>query len=162
MKRSRLLLVVTTLAFAAWIGYLVYLTRTSERPSIVLSRPQFLTAEVIVIARLDSRDGTAQVKQVELDPGGKIKPGDTIRIKNLRESFRRRLDQLKAPEWDVPNDFILPLRDAEPGANAEEWTAEVAPLPPSPGLPQGAMIYPVTPSTMEQLQEIVEKLRNGA
>ena len=48
MRPSRVWLAVTALAFAAWIGYLIYLTQTADRPSIVLSRPQFKNSVLLV------------------------------------------------------------------------------------------------------------------
>ncbi len=56
MKRARVRLAVTASLFLAWIGYLVYLAATATRP-VVLSRPQFLAADLYVIAEL--RDGAA-------------------------------------------------------------------------------------------------------
>jgi len=44
-------LAVTAVLFLAWIGYLVYLAAMTTRP-VVLSRPQFLVAELYVIAEL--------------------------------------------------------------------------------------------------------------
>jgi hypothetical protein len=152
-------LAVASLAFAAWIGYLIYLTQTADRPSIVLSRPQFLYVECAVIAHLDNKDGPATVKEVVFGQKDKVHVGDSIEVKNLRDSFRKRLGDANASEWDVPNDFILPLQDLN--GKGGKWTAEVVPLPPSPGLPHGTLIYPVTPDTLEQLHAIVSRLPKG-
>jgi hypothetical protein len=51
MKPSRVRLAVCALLFLGWIGWLVYLSATTTRP-VVLSRPQFLAADLYVIAEL--------------------------------------------------------------------------------------------------------------
>jgi len=153
MKRSRLWLIVTALAFAGWIGYLFYLTRSVERPPVHLSHPQFQIAEAVVVAHLDDEDGPARVVEVAFDPGKNLLPGAEIHVANLRDSFHKWLDDGGSPEWDVPGDFILPLRRVNQARDGT-WTAEVAPLPPSPGLLRGTRIYPKTPATMKELHAI--------
>jgi hypothetical protein len=51
MKPSRVRLAVCALLFLGWIGWLVYLSATTTRP-VVLSRPQFLAADLYVLAEL--------------------------------------------------------------------------------------------------------------
>jgi hypothetical protein len=51
MKPSRVRLAVCALLFLGWISWLVYLSATTTRP-VVLSRPQFLAADLYVIADL--------------------------------------------------------------------------------------------------------------
>src|SRR5262245_56647666 len=51
MKPSRVRLAVCALLFLGWIGWLVYLSATTTRP-VVLSRPQFLAADLYVVAEL--------------------------------------------------------------------------------------------------------------
>jgi hypothetical protein len=155
MPRSRLLLIGTALAFAAWISYLFLLTRQVERPSIVLSRPQFLVAETVVIAHVESKKDPVTVLQVIAAGGTRIQPGDMVQLANLRDSLHTWMTEDKTAEWDLPNDFIVPLRDVEKSAqDGVQWTAQIVPLPTSPGLPHGTRIYPKTSSTMEQVQAI--------
>jgi hypothetical protein len=52
MRPSRVRLVVCALLFLGWISWLVYLSATTTRP-VVLSRPQFLAADLYVIADLE-------------------------------------------------------------------------------------------------------------
>jgi hypothetical protein len=156
MRRSRLWLVATALAFGAWIGYLFYLTRGIERPAIHLSHPQFQMAEVVVVASLESKDGPATVREVVFTNNAAMGmgPGDQIQLPRLRSSLQKWFTDGGASEWDVPNEFIIPLRDVNRQGKDGPWTAEVVPLPPSPGLPHGTRIYPVTPNTMQELRSI--------
>jgi len=154
MKRSRLWLVATGLAFAAWIGYLFYLTRGVERPAIHLSHPQFQMADAVVVASLESKDGPAIVRDVVYSTMDGVQPGDEIHLPRLRDSFQKWFKDGANPEWDVPNDFIIPLREMNRQGKDGPWTAEVVPLPRSPGLPRGTRIYPVTPNTMQELRSI--------
>ena len=155
MKRSRVWLVITVLAFIAWIGYLFYLTRGIERPPIHLSHPQFQMAEVVVVASLQSNDGPATVREVVYSANAKIpQPGDEIQLAHLRDSLQKWFKDSAGSEWKLPGDFIMPLRDLNPKDQNGSWTADVVPLPPSPGLPHGMRIYPVSPNTMQELRSI--------
>lgn len=155
MKRSRVWLTVTGLAFAAWIGYLVYLTRQVERPSIILSRPQFLIAESVVIGRLEDSSGPLIVDEVFFPAdNAKLKAGAKIRVENLSPSLHNWTSRDPNAKWELPGEFILPLHGVQFDAKGDVWTALVVALPPSPGLPMGTRIYPKTPATMEQLRSI--------
>jgi hypothetical protein len=151
MKRSRVWLVVTGLAFAAWIGYLFYLTRQVDR--IILSRPQFLIAECVVIGRIDNKNGPVVVGEVFFRGAcKKLHAGAKIEVDNLRQSLYNWTSQEAEAEWDLPGEFIIPLRSVE--LKDDKWSAEVVPLPPSPGLQIGTRIYPRTQRTLEQLESI--------
>jgi hypothetical protein len=153
MKWARVRLIVATTAFTAWIGYLIVVTQTGDRPSITLSRPQFIIAEKAVIAHVANKNAPVTIQEVYPADGGLIKPGSKVRVKDLAESLRKRLSDPNAPEWDLPGDFIIPLWAIDQDKEGT-LTADVAPLPPSPGLPRGRMIYPVTPDTQAQLRSI--------
>src|SRR5262245_40293137 len=56
LRRRKTLLGVAAALFLLWIGWLVYLAATTTHP-IVLSRPQLLVAELVVIA--DVREGSS-------------------------------------------------------------------------------------------------------
>src|SRR5262249_44455688 len=101
MKRSRVWLTVTGLAFAAWIGYLVYLTRQVERPSIILSRPQFLIAESVVIGRLEDSSGPLIVDEVFFPAANaKLKAGAKIRVENLSPSLHNWTSRDPNAKWE--------------------------------------------------------------
>ena len=51
MKKSPWRLALSAVLLACWIGYLAYLSATTTHP-IVLSRPQFLSADLYVIAEV--------------------------------------------------------------------------------------------------------------
>src|SRR5437868_5381758 len=65
--RRRALLALTVTLFLLWIGYLALLASTTTRP-VVLSRPQFLVSNLLVIAELtgvpERPDPTANVTEV--------------------------------------------------------------------------------------------------
>ena len=155
MKRSRVWLMVTGLAFVAWIGYLVYLTRQVERPSIILSRPQFLVADGVIIGWVDDKNGSVIVDEVVLAPPNvNLKIGTKIHVQNLSGSLHNWTSEDRNAKWDVPGEFILPLHGFEFNPKGEQWNAVVVGLPQSPGAPLGTRIYPKTPGTMEQLGAI--------
>jgi hypothetical protein len=146
---------VTGLAFVAWLGYLFSLTRQVERPSIILSRPQFLIAEYVVIGRLENKSDQVTVDEVFFAPQvSKLKAGEKIQVENLRESLHDWTSEDPHAEWPLHGDFILPLYGFRRNEKGEHWEAAVVALPPSPGLPMGTRIYPKTPGTMEQLEAI--------
>jgi hypothetical protein len=153
MKWARVKLIMATTAFVAWIGYLIFVTQTGDRPTITLSRPQFLVAEKAVIAHVTNKNAPVTIQELYPAGNGKIKVGDKVQVKHLADSLHKRLGDLNSPEWELPGDFIIPLWAIEPDKDGN-WTAEVTPLPPSPGLPHGGMIYPVTPDTLAQLRSI--------
>jgi len=155
MKRSRVWLAITGVAFVVWIGYLVYLTRQVERPSIILSRPQFLIAEYVVIGHLDDRGGPLVVDEVFFPPASaKLKAGAKVRVENLGVSLHDWTSADPDAKWALPGEFILPLHEVQFDQKGNDWTAEVVAMPFSPGLPHGARIYPKTPGTINQLQAI--------
>jgi hypothetical protein len=156
MKRSLVWLVVTGLAFAAWISYLFYLTRQVERPSIILSRPQFLIAEGVIIGKIDNKNGPVIVDEVFFAPKDvKLKAGDQIDVENLSGCWHDWTSEDSEAEWRLHGEFILPLYGFRFNPEGDEWSAVVVALPPpSPGLRTGTRIYPKTPGTMEQLKAI--------
>jgi len=147
MKRpSVVLLALAAGLFAAWIGYLAFLVLTT-RHLVVLSRPQFLVADLWVVAQVDHLDGPVKVTEVVYaHPNAKAdapKEGTTIEVKNLAECKK---------DFGQPGAYILPLV-----WNGKQY--RVPPVPPSPGYklpPNGPEyhIYPMTPQTREQLEEM--------
>ena len=54
MKVSRVRLTLAAILFAGWIGWLAYLVFQSRNP-VILSRPQFLVADLWVIAEVSQK-----------------------------------------------------------------------------------------------------------
>jgi hypothetical protein len=153
MKRSRLRLAVAATLFVGWLSWLVYLAATGT-DDVVLSRPQFLVANVHVVAKLGGENtpaGDAVVQKVFWDVRGKgkLSPGEKIKITNLPEC----VDQ----GWMGPGEYILALM-------SDKDTYRVAPTPRTPGYPHGRnapanrpgppRIYAATESRERQLETI--------
>jgi hypothetical protein len=150
MKRLRLLL--AAVLFAAWICVLVYfvvsmkssLPPGATRP-VVLSRPQFLVSSLDVIAQVDEMDADPAEVTVREVVWPKEKEADDRIGKKIKVS---RLPECH-DDWVGPGEYILPL------APFGEKGYQVVSLPRSPGFPSGRpRIYPSTPQTRRQLQEI--------
>jgi hypothetical protein len=147
--RTRLAL--AAVLFVAWIGYLAVLAWTTSRP-VVLSRPQFLVANLYVIAELPGSDRPAADVTVR-EAGGpgvdrdKVKPGGRVKVINLPEVG-------PAQGWHGAGEYILPLSKRQDG------TFQVTPIPPSPGFAADAgraerlRIYPATRETRAQLRQL--------
>jgi hypothetical protein len=141
MKSAKLRFGLAAAAFAAWIGFLLYLVVTTRHP-IVLSRPQFLVSTFDVIARVDDlKNPEVTIEEVHWPPDADRK-GQKIKVVNLAE----------CDGWDGPGDYILPL---EPSGKAYQ----VVPTPRSPGFEPSRpgnrpRIYKDTPQTRRQLEEI--------
>lgn len=140
-RPSVVLLAVAAALFAAWIGYLAYLALTARHP-VVLSRPQFLVADLWVIADVDDPDRPVKVTEV-VYPEAKADAlkGMTVEVKNLA--------QCKG-DWTKPGAYVLPL--------VWEGNAYRVPaVPRSPGYnpPEPQFhIYPDTPEAREQLERM--------
>jgi hypothetical protein len=135
-RRSAVLLAVAAGLFALWIGYLAFLALTQRRP-VVLSRPQFLVANLWVIAEVDDPAGPVKVTEV-VYPAAKAEAlkGTTIEVKNLAKCEK---------DWTGKGTYILPL-------TAEGQLYHVTAIPRSPGYGSGPpRIYPDTPPAREQL-----------
>src|SRR3954454_16617305 len=108
MKRFAVLrLVLASVLFAGWIGWLVYLAKFKSKP-IVLSRPQLLVSDLDVIAEVDEPGKKAVVKEVyawgrRIDPPAFDAP---IEVVNLAQCHRVPHDE--ETEDDVPRDWQGP------------------------------------------------------
>jgi hypothetical protein len=152
MKLTTLRFVVLALLFAAWIGWLVYLVveLNSSVPSgatrpVILSRPQFLVSSLDVIAEV--HDFTAEPAEVTVREVAWPKDKETQDLvgKQLKVSHLSECRE----DWLGPGEYILALM------RLGEHGYQVVPLPRSPGFPAGRRrIYPATPQTRQQLQEI--------
>jgi len=152
MKWAPLRLVLAAMLFAAWIGWLVYLVVAMKRAlppgatrPVVLSRPQFLVSSLDVIAQVDGIDSDPEevtVREVHWPKGKETEEliGKKIRVSRLPEC---------RDDWVGRGEYILAL------APLGEKGYQVVSLPRSPGFPSGRpWIYPSTPQTLRQLQEI--------
>jgi hypothetical protein len=146
MVFPRARLIVAACLFVGWLGFLLFLVIQNQR-MIVLSRPQFLAASLYVIA--DVR-GTEEkpASQVKIErvawakaAGDHNLTGQTIDVKNLA-------DLGKAQGYAGPGPYILPLREV--GGQGYE----IVPVPPSLS---DVRIYPKTPETEAQLDEIIRQ-----
>jgi hypothetical protein len=159
MKRSPLRLLVAAVLFVGWMSWLVYLAATGT-DDVVLSRPQFLVANVHLVATVQDERGApaarVTVKKVYWATGVKDKLDGQITVENLPEC-------LAGQGWTGPGEYILPLLT---NTSPSGVTFQVAPTPRTPGYPYGRnqpanrpgppRIYPVTPSRLRQLEQIEE------
>jgi hypothetical protein len=154
--RQRAVLALLVMLFVGWLGYLALLAYTTRQP-IVLSRPQLLVSNAIVIADLtgggEHPDGTATVREVVWagDPAAKDRLKDKVRIANLERANADR-------GWQGSGAYILPLTELR------DHNYRLTALPAPPGFPaipeelaQRVRIYPLTPSTQRQLDDIVRQ-----
>jgi hypothetical protein len=140
-------LVLASVLFAGWIGYLVYLVVTARNP-VVLSRPQLLVTDFAVKAHIDNPESnTVKVESVYWVRDDKKPPANgDITVANL--------DQCKgSPYYTGPGEYILPLQRTKAG----EYL--VAQIPRSPGYPPAeretaVRIYPDTAETRQQLERL--------
>ena len=163
MKRSAWRLAVAAALFAGWIGYLAYLAATTTEP-IVLERPQFLVAELYVIASVEAAQAspleTVTVREVVWAASSADQSLQKITVKNLPKcGVKKQPKDGGALVFPGPGEYILALSHTkEPGVFM------VTLEPRTPGFAGravqaqmelvGAPIYPVTPQTLEQLQII--------
>jgi hypothetical protein len=144
------LLAVSAVLFLAWIGWLAYLAATTTRPT-VLARPQFLVADLYVIAQVDA-DPQAPDQPAEMVTVKKVvwskEPGDTKRTQILVKN----LSKVNAEHgWEGPGEYVLALSHAREGPDL----FQVTPLPRTPGFSGAAgRIYPAKHETLEQLEQL--------
>jgi len=150
MKSGRLPLLLATVLFAGWMGWLAYLVISMKatlppgatRP-VVLSRPQFLVSNLDVIAEVPAYDRDpveVTVREVHWPKEKQNLVGKKINVSRLPEC---------RDDWVAPGEYILALMPLG------ETGYQVVRVPQSPGFPSGRpRIYPVTPQTRRQLQEV--------
>jgi hypothetical protein len=130
MTFPRARLAVAASLFAAWLGYLLMLVLLS-RHTIVLSRPQFLVAEMCVIAEVTGDGGvpdamvTIQNVAWSVRAGADALNGKKIRVTNLAET---------GPQgYEGPGLYILPLNMQSRDKDLLGATWVVTAIPASPG-----------------------------
>lgn len=163
MQRSRVWLVLTAVLFVAWLGYLGYRVWTLRQEAaegggqpIILSRPQFLIASLVVSAEVEGKDRqplSAKVIEIHWPDNEEMRKlvGQTIEVDNIGES----------QGLSGAGTYLLPLLSAADGYR-------VAPTPPSPGYPPSVgrpgepgppRVYPRVPATLHQLEQIRKQFR---
>ena len=141
----RIALAVSAMAFFGWLAWLAYLAVTASKPT-VLSRPQFLMANLIVIAEVESLDKDVTVIEVYWPEAKKELEGKELKVTNLAQAAT---EDREGRGWKGPGRYILPLVQEPDG------TYQLAPIPPSPGFSaRKLLIYRETPHTRGQLREI--------
>jgi hypothetical protein len=144
MKPAVWRLLGAVVLFAGWVGYLGYLAATTRNP-VVVSRPQLLVSNLDVVAHVESVDGEPKVAIEEVlwprDADSQKLVGASLDIVNLADS----------EGWKGAGSYILPL------TRGPKDTYRITAIPRSPGYErQGFVtrIYPATPATRAQLNEI--------
>jgi hypothetical protein len=154
MRKSGWRLALAAVLFASWIGYLAYLAATTTEP-LVLSRPQFLSADLYVIA------------EVSANPAAPDEPAAAVTVKRvvwlanpedgkLKQIVVKDLNRVGPQQnWQGPGEYILALSRTKEDAGIFQLT----PLPRTPGFygdPLGR-IYKTTPETLRQLELLKEQ-----
>jgi hypothetical protein len=163
MKSPRFQLALAGVLFCVWLGWLVYLALTNVRPT-VLSRPQFLVANLYVIAQVSagpSAEGPANdvvVREVlwsEADADRQLETQELF-VKNLAECGAKF-------GWTGASEYVLALTKTQEAD--KKYTYQVTPLPRSPGFVPPApdpktqrvpsLIYRLNPETIRQARDLV-------
>lgn len=151
MLEARVRLAVAAILFCGWLGWLGYLAFTATDP-VVLSRPQFVMANIHVLARLSGDekhpDTTVTIEKV-LWPADKqedLTAGAKLKLSDLAEYG-------PGQGWNGPGEYLLPLTRTPSGA----YAVTVVPL--SPGFNPKTMdfrrrIYRASPQVLSQLEQI--------
>ncbi len=173
MKRSRWRLLVAVVLFAGWIAYLGVLAGTSTRP-VILSRTQFLTADLYVVATLSAQPGGEPAPEVVVtDCKWAADPADRKRQKLLVKNLPKCVEALG---WEGPGEYVLALSHLKDSPGL----FEVTPLPRTPGfagwsperfergdpVPGGRdqpprVIYKATGPAQQQLDELIAEFHRA-
>jgi hypothetical protein len=149
MERARLRLLIAAVLFVGWLGWLAYLAATGTH-SVVLSRPQLLVADAVIVAHLtgdeDHPDETATIISVIHASGqdDTLKAGGELQINRLATCN---------PDhgWSGEGEYLLPLSKKGEGY-------AVTMVPASPGFHPGSepfYIYPASDNVIGQAKKII-------
>lgn len=148
---ARLRLIAIACVLAGWLGWLGYLVAVSSHP-VVLSEPQFLMSTLDVLADVqadaDGRPASRVIVQQVHWPRTRASTavGTELTVVNLPDATR-------VTGWKGPGEYILPL--VKEGDNYR-----VAAIPfsagyhPTDGIAELPHIYPVSPETLRQLDQM--------
>jgi hypothetical protein len=152
MKVSRVRLAVAAVLFLGWIGWLAYLAVSNHDP-VILSRPQFLIADLWVIGDINTQDDHPRrevaVREVVWASQGKKPSGDVLEVADLP-------DMKTENGWRGTGTYMVPVTVRTVGKR-DYYT--VTPLPRSPGFPEAGerRIYVATPETRAQLDHLLSE-----
>jgi hypothetical protein len=155
MKKSGWRLAVAVVLFACWIGYLAYLAATTTQP-IVLARPQFLAADVYLVALMAADPATPNEPSNEVTVKKVVwsAKADDFNLKKVQVVNLSTLKSLPASGWQGPGEYILALSRTKENGNV----FQVTPLPRTPGF-NGSVgrIYKATASTLRQIEDLTQE-----
>ena len=155
MKGAVIRLAIVSGLFVLWLGYLAFLTVLTPREPVILCRPQFLQADLVVIALVENTGGPADVLEV-IHPA---KNKQHLSYAKLRHESRGMCPAAAPAEDGEPKDFtgpgqyILPLREVPgnaPAVDPKDREYEVAATPPAPGYPATGLLEPGPPQFIRQ------------
>jgi hypothetical protein len=140
MKPAALRLAAIAVLFVGWIGYLVFLARTTANP-VVLSRPQLLMSGFDVIAARTG-DDSFLVSDVLYPKNAEAWKGKSIVVRNLSQcqTFSPKDGWRAVPPADGQKVLLAlnsPLQDAKDGTEFDAVS-----IPPSPGYHPSAGVGP--------------------
>jgi len=164
MKKSAWRLATAAVLFACWIAYLASLALTTTQP-IVLSRPQFLSADLYVVADVPANPAATDEPANEVTVKRVVwaaKAADCLRTKIQVKNLTNTLKQHGWDGWQGPGEYILALSRTKEDSNV----FQVTPLPRTPGFPgtSGAPgpLYKATPPTLRQLDQLTAEFHPSA
>ena len=130
--------------FVAWLGFLVFLILDSN--TIILSRPQFLIAQLYVVADIKNDHGRPdpdlRVEEVVWAANPQDRELKAITLPELAEAKKQH-------GYAGPGRYLLPLQKKANG------TFVMAPMPRTALAAADFKIYPWTAGTKRQLQELL-------
>lgn len=157
MTHPRLRLAVAAFLFLGWIGYLVFLVVRTREP-VILSRPQLLHSDLVVLAEIKEINGKPQAEVTVRDtlwsgqPSRNPKAQETLWLPELADCG-------KDEGWRGPGEYLLFLRwEGMPvkGQPAKDKFAKDKPAGDNPGayrltsLPRSPNFYPRWQVEMER------------
>jgi hypothetical protein len=152
-------LILCAVLFAVWMAYLGFLVAT--RPEVptgprVLSRPQALTSTLDIVGRIDKVGvNKVVVEEVLFPASAKALEGQTLTVERLGDCGIPVGDRFQE-DITQPGKYLLLLTRLGPDS------AEVTPLPPSPGFSfdkRNPRAYAATPDILAQYHQVRKPLR---
>lgn len=149
-------LAVAAVLFVGWLGILLMLVLKTRDP-VILSRPQLLVSNVVIVAQVQDRQGadaTVTVKEIlwSADTDDALAVGEAIEVQNLTGT---------PSGWQGAQQYILPLIKSK---SATGVSYQLTPLPIVPGYHPKAdpdvrdvRVYPVTADALAQWRELAAK-----
>lgn len=145
MLSPKVRLVVSAILFFGWLGFLFWLVVNSN--AIVLSRPQFLVAQVYLVAEVRDKNGQPDVIVHVTEVPWSADPKDAALANSDIPIIGLDTDRLGG--YRGPGVYLMPLQKTM----ARGY--RLAPLPSVGGAGGELRIYPWTTGTERQLREII-------